>query len=132
MRVHTSSLIERWLEPYMRRFLARHEQAQRWTTKHCYACSSPVSFDGAAYCAFCGVSLTVPRIEAAKPVEALPVSAAAPLPVEMSATTDALYRLNLRPMNAFNEMRRNGAGVKTAMTEAINLEKLRKNKGFKP
>ena len=131
MSVHKQSWLERLLYPYFQRFIVAHEQSQRWTKHHCPSCNAPIVFDGAAYCAMCGVSLLL-QIEAPKPpVVAVPVPIVAPI-ADFSPATDGLYRLNMRPMDTFNEARRNGAGVKTAMTEAINIEKLRKkSKGFK-
>lgn len=128
MRVHKSSLIERLLYPYVRRIVAAYDDARRLTWKQCPSCKTPLVEQQANFCHICGTCL-VPQLPAPQPVELQPISV---LPVvqtmqEPAVVTDALYRLNLRPMNAFNEARRNGAGVKTAMTEAINLEKMRKN-----
>ncbi len=125
MSAHKQSLLERLLYPYFRRFLATHEQAQYWTKKRCPHCATPVIFEQANFCHICSASL-IP------PVPALPV---APEPVavpDRSPVTDGLYKLNMRPMDTYNAKLRQGTGVHTAITEAINIEKLRKNsKGFK-
>lgn len=51
---------EESLYPYFRTWIEHYPAAYGWTKKHCHKCNCPVAFDGAAYCAFCGVSLTVP------------------------------------------------------------------------
>jgi hypothetical protein len=135
MSAHTH-WIERLLYPYFYRFIQAHEQSERWTTKRCPACNTPVVMEQANFCHICSASLIPPVPMPDMPT--LPVGAVAPLSltmpvepvtslVEPSPTTDALYRLNQRPLQTFNTVRSQGRSIHTAMSAAIDLQKLRKD-----
>lgn len=131
MSAYKPSFLERLLYPYFRRFLEAHEQSTRWTTRRCPACATPVVYEQANFCHICSASLIPPVPASVAPSPVAPEPVPALMPVDLSPVTDSLYKLNTRPLDTFNQARSNGAGIHTAMTQAIDLQKLRKNRGFK-
>lgn len=126
MHAH-QSFIDRLLYPYVRRCIETYEQAHDWTSKHCPACHSPIAFDGALYCAFCAARLTPTEAAPVVPSEATPPLEAAP-----HVQTDALYSLNQRPLQTFNAVLSQGRSIHTAMSAAIDIQKLRQDGKGKP
>lgn len=133
MRVHKGSLIERLLYPYVRRIITAYDDARRLTWKHCPACKTPLVEGQANFCHICGTCL-VPQLPAPKPVPIAEQSiAVAPVALPLAAyepaiMTDAVYNLNQRPLQTFIAARQQQKGIHTAMTEAIAVEKLRKQR----
>lgn len=124
--------------------LLTQQHGNVWTAKHCPICAAPAGSPDAKFCMQCGMTLIAPsEIEmhpfapAQMPYEQLigydgPARTTHPtvkltiVEPEPEYTTDPLYRLNQRPLQTFIEARNQGHGVHTAMTQAVNLRKLRK------
>jgi hypothetical protein len=129
MSVRKQSWIEVLLYPYFHRFIVAYEQSKRWTV-----CNTPVVMEQANFCHICSASLIPPVPMPDMPT--LPTLFVAPIavpvepvtsPVLPLPTTDALYRLNQRPLQTFNTVRQQGRSIHTAMSAAIDLQKLKKD-----